>query len=210
MKFVKLAAIACLCAAFAAPRLKADEWNKRTVFTFSAPVEVPGKVLAPGTYVFKLANLETDRNMVEIYNQDETKLLGLFLTVPDYRMVPPSKPLIRFEETAAGNPEAIRAWFYPGDNYGNAFVYPKNRASQLAKSTHQSVPSMSSEYPSSVSDSQRQQQENAMKQTPLKAQQPSGEEINIEVAFPSQSSSGASKSSAASEQPLSALSNQSK
>ena len=34
----------------------ADEWDQKTIFTFSAPVEIPGQVLGAGTYVFKLAD----------------------------------------------------------------------------------------------------------------------------------------------------------
>ena len=109
-----------------------DEWDKKTIFTFNAPVEVPGKVLTPGSYVFKLLDTQADRHIVQVFDKDQNHLIGTFLTIPDYRMKPPDKPLLTFEERAAGAPEAIKSWFYPGDNYGNEFVYPKARATQLA------------------------------------------------------------------------------
>jgi hypothetical protein len=35
-----------------------------------------------------------------------------------------------------GEPQAIRAWFYPGDNYGQEFVYARKVAVELAKVTN--------------------------------------------------------------------------
>jgi hypothetical protein len=45
----------------------ADEWNKETKLTFSAPVAVPGKVLDAGKYVFRLADSQSDRNIVQSF-----------------------------------------------------------------------------------------------------------------------------------------------
>jgi len=125
-----------------AQRAAADLYDKKTVVTFSAPVEIPGKVLPPGTYVFKLLDSSSDRNIVEVYDKDEKKLYSTLLAVPDYRLKPSDKPLIRFEERPSDTPEAIKAWFYPGDNYGFEFVYPHERAVKLAKRTNQNVLSM--------------------------------------------------------------------
>jgi hypothetical protein len=47
------------------------------------------------------------------------------LTIPDYISNIPDKPIVRFDERTAGSPEAIHSWFYPGDNTGWEFVYPK-------------------------------------------------------------------------------------
>ena len=47
---------------------KADEWNKKTTITFNQPVEIPGMVLAPGTYVFELMDSPSDRDVVQIFN----------------------------------------------------------------------------------------------------------------------------------------------
>jgi hypothetical protein len=125
-----------------AQRAAADVSDKKTVVTFSAPVEVPGKVLIPGTYVFKLLDSSAESNIVEVYDKDEKKLYATILAIPDYRLKPSDKPLIRFEERPSDTPEAIKAWFYPGDNYGFEFVYPHERAVKLAKRTNQNVLSM--------------------------------------------------------------------
>ena len=108
--------------------MRADEWNKETKMEFSEPVEVPGKVLAAGKYVFKIADSESDRNVVEIFSEEANgrqNLVATILAIPDYRETTPDKPVIQFEERAAGSPEAIHSWFYPGENTGWEFVYPK-------------------------------------------------------------------------------------
>src|SRR5882724_9882927 len=127
------------------PRATADESDEKTVFTFSGPVEIPGQVLPAGTYVFKLADSSSDRNIVQVYNKDETHLYGTFLAIPDQRLRPADKPIITFDERAGDSPEAVKAWFYPGDDYGHEFVYPKPKALELAKANNTPVPSMPAE-----------------------------------------------------------------
>ncbi len=80
-----------------------------------------------------LADNDSDRNMVQIWNADRTQLVTTILAIPDYRQKTPEKTIINFEETPSGQPEAVRSWFYPGKNYGDELVYPKTRAMQLAK-----------------------------------------------------------------------------
>ena len=106
----------------------ADERNKRTEFEFSAPVEIPGRVLAPGKYVFELADNPADRSIVEVFSEDSTgneSLVATILAIPDYSLSTPDKPTVHFEERHSGAPEAIQSWFYPGENTGWEFVYPK-------------------------------------------------------------------------------------
>jgi hypothetical protein len=113
----------------------ADESDKKTVVTISAPVEIPGKVLPSGTYVFKLLDSVSNRKIVQIFDQDEKRLYATILAIPNYRLQPTGKTVIHFEERPAGTPEAIKEWFYPGDVYGEEFVYPRTRAVELAKET---------------------------------------------------------------------------
>jgi hypothetical protein len=129
------------------PRSRADAHDKMTKFTFSGPVEIPGfprtMVLPAGTYVFKLANSTSNRNIVQIFNEDQTHIFATVLAISDYRMSPSDKTIITFAERPAGTPVAIKAWFYPGDTFGEEFVYPKYRAVELAQQTGKPVPSMS-------------------------------------------------------------------
>ena len=166
--------------------LRADEWNQKTVFTFSGPVEVPGQVLEAGTYVFKLADSASDRNIVQVFNKDENHLYGTFLAIPDYRIQPADKPIITFEERPAGSPEAIKSWFYPGENYGHQFVYPKPKAVALAKANNTPVPSMPAEMAANTTKpaaSMQAPEVVAMSQAPLKAQKPNEEEVEIAEVF---------------------------
>jgi hypothetical protein len=169
------------------PRAKADEWDQKTVFTFSGPVEIPGRVLPAGTYVFKLMDSDSDRNIVQVFSKNEKEFFGTFLAIPDYRMKPTGKPVITFEERAANSPEAVKAWFYPGENYGHDFVYPKVKALALAKANNTPVASMPNELAANVTKPATTMQEPhvmAMKQAPLKAQKPTQDEVEITEAFP--------------------------
>jgi hypothetical protein len=121
------------------PNVRADEWDKKTSVTFSGPVQVPGTILPAGTYVFKLADSDGDRNIVEIFDAHETQLITTVLAIPDYRMQTPDNTIISFDEPLPGQPEALKAWFYPGDNYGVEFVYPKQTATALAEANNRPV-----------------------------------------------------------------------
>jgi hypothetical protein len=145
MKLLKtLATLFCLIAlcAIVVPTATADDWNRKTVITFSGPVEVPGvgqHNLPAGTYVFKILNSQSDRHIVQIFNQDETQVLTTILAIPNYRLHATNKTVITFRERPAGQPEAVRAWFYPGREWGEEFVYAKSRAIELAKETNEPV-----------------------------------------------------------------------
>jgi hypothetical protein len=119
---------------------RADQWNKKTILTFSQPIEIPGKVLPAGTYVFKLLDSPSYRHIVQIWNENETELMTTILAIPNYRLEPKEESVIKFQERPGDSPEALRAWFYPGDNFGQEFVYPKARAIQLAQASHVIVP----------------------------------------------------------------------
>lgn len=118
---VLLAAIAML------PLAKADESNKEAMVTFDAPVAVPGQVLMPGRYVFKLAGSQSNRPVVQIFTEEPRELVATVLTIPAYRLQPSDETMVTFEERPTGNPEAVKRWFRPGELDGVAFVYPEDR-----------------------------------------------------------------------------------
>jgi len=162
-----------------APSAKADDWNKKTTFKFSGPVEIPGQILPAGTYVFKLVDSLSDRHIVRISNEREDHVFATILAIPNYRLQPKGKTILTFEEREAGGPEAIRAWFYPGDNFGDEFVYPKVRAVVLAKQYTQPVPSMPTELAVSTVNNTTESAPAPppqIRKAPLMTQQPTGEE----------------------------------
>ena len=139
MKFASLSLLLVLVAFIAAPFTNGDEWDKKTVVNFSGPVEIPGRVLAPGSYILKRAQIQSDRDVVQFFNADDGKLVATIMAVPDYRLEPTADTVISFEERPSGSPEAVRSWFYPGENYGLKFVYPPSN-SQLASNSQSAEP----------------------------------------------------------------------
>jgi LPXTG-motif cell wall-anchored protein len=129
--------------AFLLPTAVADEWNQRTYITFSEPVEVPGtgaQILPAGTYMFKLMDSNSNRHIVQIFSQDGKHVFTTILAIPNYRLNVTDKTVITFWEKPAGQPQAIRAWFYPGEYWGQEFVYPKSAQVSEAVITEPVVP----------------------------------------------------------------------
>jgi len=115
--------------------------------TINEPIQVPNRVLPPGKYVVKLLDSPSDRHIVQIFNADETHLITTILAMPNYRLEPSGKTVFTFWETPPGQPPALRAWFYPGDNYGQEFAYPKSVATQIAAVAKAPVPTTEATQP---------------------------------------------------------------
>jgi hypothetical protein len=172
MKNVK--AVFCLLAvtmlgATVLPSARADEWNKKTVVTFSQAVEVPGKILPAGTYTFQLLDSPSDRHIVQIFNADGTQIIATILAINNYRLKPTGETVMKFSETPGDAPEALRAWFYPGNSFGQEFVYSKVRAIQLAQTTKEVVPAVAAD---TLDD-------NVMRTIPIVAVTPDQKEVEV-------------------------------
>jgi len=119
----------------AAFRAQADEWNKKTILTVNEPIQVTNTVLDPGKYVFMLDNSSTDRHVVRIFNEDQSHLIDTVMAMPNYRIQPTGSSRFMFWETPPGTAKALRASFYPGDNFGQEFQYPKHPKVLTAEAT---------------------------------------------------------------------------
>jgi hypothetical protein len=178
MKMLKNIGIGfCLTAVcvLVAPNAKADDSNEKTTIVLNQPVEVPGvgqHLLMPGTYVFKLLNSPIDRHIVEIYNQDETKVLTTVLTITNHRAHATNNSVVTFSERPAGEPQAVKAWFFSGQHYGEQFVWDRPKAIILAKETNEVVLSTPVVIDSPVE---------VMKTAPLEAVTPMGETVETAV-----------------------------
>lgn len=178
MKRFKFAAILCsfvFVALAIAPGIKAQTQNQKTILTFSEPFEVPGvdaQILPAGTYVFTLVDSLSDRNIVRISNEAETHVYTTILAINNYRLKSTDKTVLTFKERGEGQPEAIRAWFYPGYTYGQEFVYPKKRAIELAKIVNEPVLEMPVETTEAVPVE-------TLRTVPLAAVKPTGEEVAV-------------------------------
>src|SRR5881394_747054 len=139
MRLVKALCCAAALTAIIAPGARADEWNKKTILTFSGPVQIPGATLPTGSYVFKLADIAGNRHVVQVFDKDEKKIYTTMLAIPNQRLEPSDKPIVLFSERASGSPQAVKVWYYPGETIGNEFVYPKSQAMRIAKASHTRV-----------------------------------------------------------------------
>lgn len=115
----------------------AQDPSRRTEITVNEPilvVGVPQVTLQPGKYVFRVLSHDHTRNIVQIFDA-KNKLMTTVLAINNYRLKPVNNTALRFWETPSGNPPALRAWFAPGDEWGQEFVYPKGLATQIARAT---------------------------------------------------------------------------
>jgi hypothetical protein len=208
--FKAVTTVGCLAlmSAFFVTGARADAWNRKTVITFSAPVEIPGVhlagwgVLPAGTYVFKILDSQSNRHIVQIFSEDELTVYATILAIPNYRLKATDKTVMTFRERAAGEPEALRAWFYPGRNWGEEFVYPKAKAIALAKATNTPVLFTPAEIPVEVIEPIKSANEALvvdLRRAPIMAIQPTGEEVQLAMVVtpPPEETSGQTEVAAA-------------
>ena len=136
-------ALALALAASIMTPAKADEWNKETRMQTNVPLQIPGRVLEPGTYIFRLSDGFSNRNVVQVFSEDangKETFVTTLLAVSAYRQITPEEPIFNMDERPAGSPEAIKSWFYPGDNTGWEFVYSKADRIQVAQNQRPAEP----------------------------------------------------------------------
>lgn len=134
-------AAAMLLTVSATPALaQGGPMDSRTEFTFNQPVELPGITLPPGTYVFRFVDATTGKKVMQVQAKDASnKTYGMFLTISAQRPRPSDDAELRFLETPAGQPAAVKTWWYPGNTIGREFIYPKSQARRLAQATNSTV-----------------------------------------------------------------------
>jgi hypothetical protein len=138
MRVLKVLCCAAILTVMCAPGARADEYNKKTILTFSGPFQIPGKTLPAGSYVFKLADT-SDRHIVQVFDKGEKHIIATLMAMPNQRLKVSDKPVVMFSERPHGSPQAVKVWYYPGESIGNEFVYPKRQAMRIAKESHVSV-----------------------------------------------------------------------
>jgi hypothetical protein len=108
--------------------------DKRTYFTFNQPVALPGMTLPAGTYMFRIANPDTSRNVIQVANKQGTESFALLHAIQATRPDAPKDSEIRFRETAAGSPPAVGSYWYMGERTGYEFIYSKTELAALNRS----------------------------------------------------------------------------
>jgi LPXTG-motif cell wall-anchored protein len=162
------------------PSLQADTWEKKTTLTVNEPLQVPScctpdhtVTLQPGEYVMVLVDSLSDRHIVRILDRDQ-HVITTILAIPNYRLQSTGKTVFQYWEVPAGQPKALRAWLYPGDNFGQEFAYPKQTAAQIAAFVKTPVPAIELET-SAVED---------LKTAPLVAVDESGKTTELMATLP--------------------------
>lgn len=131
MRTLQSLAIAfCVGLTMLVSRTRANDWDNLTKITLSGPVQIAKTQLPAGTYTFKLLDPQTDRHLVQIFNEDQTHLIATIIAIPDSRLKPTGNTMVKFAETnedsqASGSvPESgvpLKEWFYPGETSGQEF-----------------------------------------------------------------------------------------
>ena len=100
-------------------------WNTpshRELITFSAPIALPGVVLAAGTYTFEVPSGGISNGLVRIASRDYKHVILMQYT----RIVPrpdADKALrVTFSEAAPGAVRPVNTWFPRGED-GRQFIY---------------------------------------------------------------------------------------
>jgi hypothetical protein len=128
-----------------AGRAEAQPADYRTYFTFSAPVTLPGVTLPAGKYIFRLADPDSSRKVINVLSEDGKRSLAMLHTIPNQVMKAPKDAEIRFMETSAKVPPPIKTWWYAGKAIGYEFIYPRKQALELAKATSEPILTTSQE-----------------------------------------------------------------
>ena len=145
--------LAVLVAVALASAVRADVAPARkSTLTITTPLEVPGTVLDPGTYVVKLVDTESNRNIVTFMSADETKVFATAIATPHVAAEDPHHSTFVFYAVPEGSTKVLRTWFAPEDRYGQDFVYPAERAAALRETTNTDVPVMTAEQSREIAE----------------------------------------------------------
>src|SRR5437868_11684764 len=128
-----------LGATLVASTAQAQPEDKRTYFTSSGPVALPGVTLPAGRYLFRIVDTTSSRKVIQVLSDDGKKPFAMANTIPDQRRDAAKDATVAFYETQRGTPSAVKSWWYPGETIGYQFIYPRAQARQIAQSTGKSI-----------------------------------------------------------------------
>ena len=124
--------------------------DKKSTLTIATPLEVPGAILDPGTYVVKLVDSQSNQDIVAITSADEKKVYALALCTPHVAADEPRHTEFMFYSVPEGTNRVLRTWYLPNDRTGQDFVYPPDRAAALRQVTNTEVPALTAEQSSEL------------------------------------------------------------
>lgn len=116
--------------------------NERTNLTVHEKIEVPGAVLEPGEYTLELMQSQ-GTNQIVLFRGSDGEPVSTALAIPAQRNDVTGNTKFAFYEASAGDPPALRTWFFPGKMVGHEFAYPETRGKEIAQSAGRNVPTVS-------------------------------------------------------------------
>lgn len=87
-------------------------------------VAIPGHVLLPGSYTFRLVDSDTYPGFVQIISANESRDFGFIQVFTSKRQNVDGSKLLLSEPDQAGL-EHVVSWYFPGQTYGYRFIYSK-------------------------------------------------------------------------------------
>jgi hypothetical protein len=141
MTCLALGTFATLLGVASAPVVNAQSDRENSTFTVAEPLDVGGFTLPAGTYLIRVVMLDSNRNMIQVSNVEQTKVFANVLATPHPIRADEVVPSSRFVyyATAPGQLKALRTWFARDTTNGQDIVYPKRRAMELAAAAKESV-----------------------------------------------------------------------
>ncbi|MGK2856298.1 MAG: hypothetical protein ACSLFQ_03725 [Thermoanaerobaculia bacterium] len=107
------------------------------------PLDVGGTLLQPGTYVIRLLPSISNRNLIQVTNEDRSEIFATVLSIPHHSAVGEDTPSTEFVlyPQVEGTHRALRTWFSadPVSKGGHDIVYPERRAMEIAPLVHEPV-----------------------------------------------------------------------
>jgi len=122
-----------------------------SMLTVATPVEVPGTILDPGTYVVKLVETQADRDVVTITSEDGKKVYATVICAPHPTTEAPRHATFVFYNVPEGANKVLHTWYAPNDSIGLDFIYPPDRAAALRQETNEEVPALTAEQSNALS-----------------------------------------------------------
>jgi hypothetical protein len=143
-KGIAIGAVLALATLATAPSATAQNFSDRTVFTETSPFEVGTTRLEPGTYLIRVVMLSSDRNLVQVTDEQQSKVYASVLATPHPIRGDMTVPVSSFlyYPPIAGHAKALRTWFSKSSAIGHDIAYPKDRAFELAVAIKEPVPAI--------------------------------------------------------------------
>ncbi|MGA8036649.1 MAG: hypothetical protein WA823_18855 [Candidatus Acidiferrales bacterium] len=129
----------------------ADDPEKKAVVAVQSPMEIPGTVLQPGSYVFKQSGAHAGWVIVQIYDQRESTLVTTVLAYPNPKLTSNSETVMTYSAPGSSG-QVLEAVTFPGDAMPDQFAYPAAEADRIGAANRLRIPTTGTNdaYPSSL------------------------------------------------------------